>query len=221
VSARLVLLGPPGAGKGTQAALLAEEFGVPHISTGDIFRGEIESGSDLGRRAKEYVESGALVPDDLVIEMVRRRLAEADAQRGFVLDGFPRTAEQAEALERILSQAGGKKLDAVLVLELDDETVVDRLSQRYTCVACGEVYNLQTRRPRQEGVCDSCGGALKRRSDDEPETIRARLRRYSEETEPLIDYYRDRAVAFSVRADGAIEAVHDEAKKIAHTQVGR
>jgi adenylate kinase len=181
VSARLVLLGPPGAGKGTQAALLAEEFGVPHISTGDIFRGEIESGSDLGRRAKEYVESGALVPDDLVIEMVRRRLAEADAQRGFVLDGF----------------------------------------QRYTCGACGEVYNLQTRRPRQEGVCDSCGGALKRRSDDEPETIRARLRRYSEETEPLIDYYRDRAVAFSVRADGAIEAVHDEAKKIAHTQVGR
>jgi len=200
---------------------LAEDLGIPHISTGDILRSEMESGSELGVQAKEHIESGGLVPDELVIEMVRKRLSADGAGDGFVLDGFPRTIEQAEALEAILSEDVGPGLGAVVVLELDDETIVERLSQRRACSGCGRNYNLKTHAPSREGICDACGGRLLQRSDDEPDTVRARLKTYWEQTQPLIDFYRGRALAVSVPAQGSIPEIQDEVKKVANEKIGR
>jgi adenylate kinase len=215
---RFVFLGPPGAGKGTQAALLARRLGIPHISTGEILRAEIESRSELGRKAEQVVESGGLVPDDLVIEMVEGRLSAEDAQRGFVLDGFPRTIAQAESLEGALA-GQGKTLDAVIVLDLTEEEIVERLSERRTCPECGMNYNMKTQPPAREGFCDKCGGRLVRRADDEPETIRARLRAYRQETEKLIEFYRERALAVLVSASGSVAQTAEEINKVADDKI--
>ncbi len=200
---KVVLLGPPGAGKGTQAARLAGILGVPHISTGDIFRENIAAGTELGRIAKEYVEKGELVPDEVVVGMVRERLSRADAAGGYILDGFPRTLAQAEALE----VAGELAPEVAVLLELPEEEVVARLSGRWTCPRCQRVYHERNNPPRNPGICDDDGEALIQREDDRPETIRRRLAVYREQTEPLLEYYRARGRLRVVDGGGPIEEV--------------
>jgi adenylate kinase len=203
----LVLLGPPGAGKGTQAALLAERLGLEHISTGEILREEVELGTELGRKAKAYMDRGELVPDALVIEMLRGRL-DSSRSRGFILDGFPRTISQAEALERMV------RLDRVLNIRLSEEEVVRRLSARRVCKSCGRNYNLISNPPKVEGRCDACGGELIQRDDDKPEVIRRRYRVYEAETAPLKDFYRQRGLLVEVEGDRPIGAVFEEALRL-------
>lgn len=185
---KLILLGPPGAGKGTQAKMLTEKFGIPQISTGDILRAAVKEGTALGLKAKEFMDAGALVPDEVVIGIVAERLLAADCDNGFILDGFPRTVAQADALQGNLAQMG-KQLDRVLSLKVDAEALVIRLTGRRTCKDCGKGYHLSYDPPRQEGRCDACGGELFQRDDDREETIRKRLAVYDEQTSPLIDYY--------------------------------
>ncbi|MDI7251889.1 MAG: adenylate kinase, partial [Actinomycetota bacterium] len=170
----LILLGPPGAGKGTQAEKISELYGIPHISTGDIFRDNLKRGTELGLKAKEYMDRGELVPDEVVIGIVRGRLAEPDCEKGFVLDGFPRTVAQADALKEMLAGLG-KSIHHVLNIQVPDETVVERLTARRTCRSCGAVYHLKFNPPREDGKCDVCGGELYVRDDDREETVRARL----------------------------------------------
>ena len=189
----LVLLGPPGAGKGTQAERIAAAFGIAHISTGDIFRDNLRRGTELGLAAKGYMDRGELVPDELVIDIVRDRLGAEDCGRGFVLDGFPRTVAQADALGRMLEEAG-TPIDHVINIQVPSEAVVARLTARRTCSACGSICHLLFRPPRREGVCDECGGDLYCRDDDEEGTVRARLEEYEEKTRPLTDYYRDKGL---------------------------
>jgi adenylate kinase len=203
----LVFLGPPGAGKGTQAAMAAMELGIAHISTGDLLREEMRNGSELGRRAEEYINRGALVPDDVMIAMVRKRLGDRDAENGFVLDGFPRTVTQADALHAMLGEIG-KGLDAVVSMELDDAEIVRRIAGRLTCRSCGAVFHAESRPPAVEGVCDACGGELYQRSDNGEDAVRARLATYREQTAPLLDYYAERSLLRPVAAGGSIEAVH-------------
>jgi len=203
----LVLLGPPGSGKGTQAALLAERLGLEHISTGEILREEVELGTELGRKAKAYMDRGELVPDALVIEMLRGRL-DSSRSRGFILDGFPRTISQAEALERMV------RLDRVLNIHLSEEEVVRRLSARRVCKSCGRNYNLISNPPKVEGRCDACGGELIQRDDDKPEVIRRRYRVYEAETAPLKDFYRQRGLLVEVEGDRPIGAVFEEALRL-------
>lgn len=182
---RMVLVGPPGAGKGTQAELLSTKFGVPHLSTGDLLRGEIQAGSALGKQAKEYVEGGRLVPDDLIIAMVRERIRN---QSGFILDGFPRSQAQARALDTMLQEAG-RPLGLVLVLDVPDETLVERLSGRRFCPTCNHTYHLTANPPKEDGICDLDGTPLQQRSDDREDTIRKRLNVFHDQTEPIIQYY--------------------------------
>ncbi len=203
---RLVLVGPPGAGKGTQAQFIASHFVIPKISTGDIFRHNVSQGTPLGLEAKKYMDAGDLVPDDVTIGMVRDRLAEDDAKDGFLLDGFPRNVQQAEVLDDLLRELGGF-LDVVLELVVDDDEVVRRLSGRRTCRTCGHVWHLDFDPPSSPGVCDECGGELFQRDDDKPETIRHRLEVYAEQTAPLVDYYADRGLLFGIDATGAVEDV--------------
>ncbi len=198
----LILLGPPGAGKGTQAERIAAAFGIPHISTGDIFRDNLRRGTDLGLAAKGYMDRGELVPDDLVIEIVRDRLSAEDCGRGFILDGFPRTVAQADALGALLARAG-TPIDHVLNVQVPDEVVVARLSARRTCSVCGSVCHLLYHPPRREGACDECGGELYGREDDGEETVRARLKEYEEKTRPLTDYYRGEGLLRDI--DGGAE----------------
>ncbi len=203
---RLVLVGPPGAGKGTQAQFIASHFVIPKISTGDIFRHNVSQGTPLGLEAKKYMDAGDLVPDDVTIGMVRDRLAEDDAKDGFLLDGFPRNVQQAEVLDELLRELGGF-LDVVLELVVDDDEVVRRLSGRRTCRTCGHVWHLDFDPPSSPGVCDECGGELFQRDDDKPETIRHRLEVYAEQTAPLVDYYADRGLLFGIDATGPVEDV--------------
>jgi len=203
---RVVLLGPPGVGKGTQAVRLATAYGVPHISTGDMFRAAVAQGSPAGLAAKRYLDAGELVPDAVVTDMVRERLAQENGACGFVLDGFPRTRAQAEALDHIL-QERGEMLDAVLVLMAEEKVIVDRLSGRRLCRQCGSNYHLRYLPPRRDSVCDRCGGELYQREDDRPEAIRHRLAVYAEQTAELLDYYRAKGLLRSVRADADIESV--------------
>jgi adenylate kinase len=203
---RVILLGPPGAGKGTQAKVLAEHFQIPHISTGDIFRANIAAGTPLGRRAKAILDSGELVPDDVTIGIVRERLREADTANGFLLDGFPRTVAQAEALDRILDDLQ-TPLDRVLELQVDDEQVVRRLSGRRVCATCGHVWHLEYEPPTTEGRCDLDGGELEQRDDDKPETVRNRLRVYADQTAPLIDYYAARGMLTAVSGTGSVDEI--------------
>lgn len=199
---RAILLGPPGAGKGTQAKMLAERYGIPQISTGDILRAAVGAGTPLGREAKAYMDRGALVPDEVVIGIVRDRLAEPDCQGGYLLDGFPRTLEQAEALTRMLQQMKAP-LPRVVNLEVSEEELVRRLSGRRTCKACGELFHVEFHPPRARATCDTCGGDLIQREDDREETIRRRLEVYRKQTEPLIGYYQAQGVLKRVRGLGA------------------
>lgn len=186
---KLILLGPPGAGKGTQAKMLTERFGIPQISTGDILRAAVKEGTPMGLQAKACMDAGALVPDEVVVGIVRERLQQADCAAGFILDGFPRTVPQAEALTATLDELG-KELDAVLSLEVDVEALVERLTGRRTCKECGRGYHLKFDPPRQAGICDACGGTLFQRDDDQEATIRKRLEVYREQTAPLAGYYQ-------------------------------
>jgi adenylate kinase len=186
---KLVFLGPPGVGKGTQAGRYCEHANVPHISTGDLFRDAVRSNSEVGRKAREFMDAGKLVPDEVVVEMVRKRLAKPDAEKGFVLDGFPRTVAQAEALNDVLGKLE-MKLDAVVSFYVTDEVVVERLSGRRSCKDCGALYHIKFNPPPEDGKCSKCRGELFQRSDDEQETIKVRLVEYKEKTKPLENYYK-------------------------------
>ncbi|MBQ0893272.1 adenylate kinase [Micromonospora sp. U56] len=203
---RLVLVGPPGAGKGTQAEFVAAHLSVPKISTGDIFRANVSQGTPLGVEAKRYMDAGKLVPDEVTINMVRDRLAEPDAADGFLLDGFPRTTPQAAALDKLLADLG-TGLDLVLELVVDDDEVIRRLSGRRTCRGCGKIWHVEFDATTREGICDRCGAELFQRDDDKPETIAARLREYAEKTAPLVDYYGAQNKLVGIDATGPVEDV--------------
>src|SRR4051794_1865107 len=207
---RLVLVGPPGAGKGTQAEFIAEQFGIPKISTGDIFRANVSGGTDLGKLAKKYMDAGDLVPDEVTNAMVRDRIAQPDAVDGFLLDGFPRNVAQAGELDKILAELGAP-LSVVLDLDVDFDEVVKRLSGRRTCKSCGHVWHLEYDPPKQSGICDRCGGELFQRDDDQPETVRHRLEVYGQQTEPLIGFYRDAGKLVAIDALGAVEDITERA----------
>jgi adenylate kinase len=203
---RLVLVGPPGAGKGTQAEFIAAHLAVPKISTGDIFRANVAQGTPLGVEAKRYMDAGQLVPDEVTINMVRERLAEADAADGFLLDGFPRTTPQAVALDKLLADLGDG-LDLVLELVVDDDEVIRRLSGRRTCHGCGKIWHVEFDPPSRDGQCDRCGSQLFQRDDDKPETIAERLRVYARDTAPLVDYYGAQGKLVGIDATGPVEDV--------------
>ena len=200
----LILLGPPGAGKGTQARMLEEDFGLVQLSTGDLLRAAVAAGTEAGRKAKSVMEAGQLVSDDLVLAILKDRMAQPDVAKGIILDGFPRTDGQAAALDGLLQQSG-LKVTAAISLEVDDEAMVGRVSGRYTCGACGEGYHDQFKQPAKAGCCDKCGGtAFKRRADDNAETVRERLKAYHAQTAPLIAYYEGKGVLERIDAMGAI-----------------
>ncbi len=207
---RIVLVGPPGAGKGTQAQLLSSDLAVPKISTGDIFRSNVSHGTPLGKEAKKYMDAGDLVPDEVTIGMVRDRLADTDTRDGFLLDGFPRTVRQAEVLDDMLKDMG-QALDVVLELVVDEDEVVRRLSGRRTCRSCEHVWHLDFDPSTREGVCDHCGGELFQRDDDRSETVRHRLEVYADQTAPLVGYYADVGLLVGLDATGPVDDVTDRA----------
>jgi adenylate kinase len=202
----IILLGPPGAGKGTQAKKLTQEFAIPQISTGDMLRAAVKGGTPLGKQAKAFMDAGGLVPDEVVIGIVKERLAEPDCGKGFILDGFPRTIPQAEALDRVAKELG-KEIRFVLSLEVDQNELMERLCGRRTCTGCGAMYHVTFNPPKAEGKCDKCGTALIQRDDDKEETIKNRLANYNEATAPLLDYYRNTGKIRSVMASGEIDAI--------------
>ncbi len=205
----LILLGPPGAGKGTQARMLEEEFGLVQLSTGDMLRAAVAAGTDAGRAAKAVMEAGALVSDEIVLAILKDRMAQPDVARGVILDGFPRTDGQAAALDALLASAG-QRITAAVSLEVDDEAMVGRVSGRYSCGTCGEGYHDQFKQPAHAGTCDKCGGTgFKRRADDNAETVRERLKAYHAQTAPLIAYYDTKGVLERLDALGPIAAVRD------------
>lgn len=199
---KIIMLGAPGAGKGTQAKKIAEKYGIPHISTGDIFRANIKNGTELGKKAKTYMDQGLLVPDELVVDLVVDRVSQDDAKKGYVLDGFPRTIPQAEALDKAL-EAVNDKVDFAINVEVPDENIIDRMSGRRACVACGGTYHVKYNPTKTEGICDACGGQLVLRDDDKPETVKKRLAVYHEQTQPLIDYYGKKNILKDV--DGTVD----------------
>jgi adenylate kinase len=207
---RVVLVGPPGAGKGTQAEHIAAHYGIPSISTGDIFRANVAERTSLGEIAKSYMDEGELVPDDLTVAMVRARLSRDDTHAGFLLDGFPRTLPQAESLSAMLDELD-VPLDAVLKITVDDDEVVRRLSGRRICRSCGRTFHVEFDPPETEGVCDACGGELYQRDDDKPETVRRRLQVYREQTRPLVEYYEDRGLLRRVPGTGPVSDVTKQA----------
>lgn len=190
---KIIMLGAPGAGKGTQAKMIAAKYGVPHISTGDIFRANIKNGTELGAKAKEYMDKGLLVPDELVVDLVIDRFKADDCAKGYILDGFPRTIPQAEALDKALS-AIGDSVDYAINVEVPDENIIERMSGRRACVGCGATYHIVYNPTKVEGKCDACGADLILRDDDKPETVEKRLNVYHEQTAPLIDYYKEQGI---------------------------
>ncbi|MFZ5353461.1 MAG: adenylate kinase [Bacillota bacterium] len=203
---RIVLLGSPGSGKGTQASMIISSYSIPHISTGDMFRKNIKAGNEIGLEAKKYIDKGLLVPDDITLSMIENRFLEPDCQNGFLLDGFPRTLIQAEALGNELSKTG-KELTAVVNLEVSDEVIISRMTGRRVCSKCGANYNLVFNKPEKEDVCDKCGGLLIVREDDKLATVINRLEVYKNETQPLIDYYRDKGILITVDGEQDAEDV--------------
>jgi len=206
---RIILLGPPGSGKGTQAEFIKKKLGISHISTGDMFRKAIEEGTELGRKAKEYLDSGQLVPDEITVGIVRERLNESDCERGFLLDGFPRTVTQAEALDEILKEKG-VELDAVININVSREELIKRLTGRRICRNCGATYHIIFNPPAVENTCDKCGGELYQRKDDTEETIINRLEVYKKQTEPLIQYYENRGILKNIDGGQSIDEVTRE-----------
>jgi adenylate kinase len=202
---RLVFLGPPGVGKGTQAAKLAKEYGIPHIATGDILRTAISRKTPVGLEAKSYIDSGRLVPDDVIINIIRDRLKEPDTKKGYILDGFPRTIKQGEALSKTLDQ-NREKIDRVIYFHLNEDELVKRIAGRWSCPSCQKVYHTLHNPPKRDGICE-CGTGLVQRKDDRPETVRERLTVYRNETSPLIRYYEDQGLLSKVEADGTVDEV--------------
>ena len=212
----LILFGPPGAGKGTQADRLQSDFQLPFISTGDMLRTNVKEGTELGAKAKEFMDAGELVPDDLIVAMAAKRLQESDAQDGFILDGFPRTIEQAKALAKQLSDLG-RRVTAALLIDVPDEELVRRLSGRRMCVKSGHNYHVEFDPPKHEGICDQDGSRLIQRDDDKPDVIRNRLRVYHEQTEPLVEYYDEQGLMRRVDGTRQPAEVHDHIRAVIAT----
>ena len=210
---KIIMLGAPGAGKGTQAKMIAEKCGIPHISTGDIFRANIKNGTELGAKAKEYMDKGLLVPDELVCDLVVDRIQQADCEKGYILDGFPRTIPQAEALENALN-AIEQKLDYAIDIDVPDENIINRMSGRRACVGCGATYHVLFNPTKVEGKCDVCGESLILRDDDKPETVKKRLDVYHTQTQSLIDFYTERKVLVEVDGTQSMDKVFDDIMKI-------
>lgn len=210
---KIIMLGAPGAGKGTQAKKIAEKYSIPHISTGDIFRANIKNGTELGQKAKTYMDQGLLVPDDLVVDLVVDRVNQSDCSSGYVLDGFPRTIPQAEALEKALAELG-QKVDFAIDVEVPDGNIIKRMSGRRACVDCGATYHMEYAPVKKEGVCDNCGGNLILRDDDKPETVQKRLGVYHDQTQPLIEYYKTAGILKVVDGTIGIDEVFGEIVKI-------
>jgi adenylate kinase len=208
----IALFGPPGAGKGTQAKELSKQYSIPHISTGDILRANVRDGTELGLKAKQYMDKGELVPDEVLIGLIRNRLSECDCDTGYLLDGYPRTIPQADALTDILKEIS-KPLDAVINIEVSDDALVKRLSGRRSCT-CGESYHVMFNPPVKEGICNACGAELYQRDDDKEDVIRQRLAVYNEKTKPLIDYYDKAGILVNIDGTGAVDAVFADICKI-------
>ena len=210
---KIIMLGAPGAGKGTQAKRIAEKYGIPHISTGDIFRANIKEGTELGMKAKKFMDQGLLVPDEVTIGMLLDRIKKEDCVNGYVLDGFPRTIPQAESLTKALEEMR-QKIDYAVDVDVPDENIVSRMSGRRACITCGATYHVQFAPPKAEGICDKCGAELVLRDDDKPETVQKRLTVYHEQTQPLIDYYRRAGVLVSVDGTQSMDQVFESIVKI-------
>lgn len=208
---RLIMLGAPGAGKGTHALLLSKEYNIPQISTGDILRSHIKNETDLGKKAKKYMDKGLLVPDELVVEIVKKRIQEEDCKEGFILDGFPRTIPQAEALDKALEELA-IALDKVVNIDVPDEVIIKRMAGRRVCSNCGASYHIENKKPLKENICDECGSELKQREDDKEETVRKRLQVYEEQTKPLIEYYEKRGILLTIEGDGSVEKIGNKIK---------
>lgn len=206
---KIVMLGAPGAGKGTQAKRLASKYGIPHISTGDIFRANIKNGTELGKKAKVYMDQGLLVPDELVVDLVIDRFKEPDCEKGYVLDGFPRTIPQAKALDEALAK-NNDALEYAIDVDVPDESIIRRMSGRRACIGCGATYHVVTIPPKKEGICDNCGAELVLREDDKPETVEKRLKVYHDQTQPLIDYYQGKGILRSVDGTRDMDVIFDE-----------
>ncbi len=209
----IVLLGPPGAGKGTQAELIVKKYGIPQISTGDIFRANIKNGTELGKKAKEYMDKGELVPDELVVDLVKDRLEQDDCKDGFMLDGFPRTVFQAEELTKIMG-AKNLSIDYVLNIDVAPEKLIDRIAGRRVCKSCGATFNVNTKPTAKEGICDTCGGEVYQRADDNRETVENRINVYFAQTAPLIEYYEKAGVLATVNGDQAMNDVFSDITKV-------
>ncbi len=205
----IILMGPPGAGKGTQAEMLAKEYSIPHISTGDIFRNAIKEGTEMGTKAKEYMDKGALVPDEIVVGIMKERLQKPDCQEGVLLDGFPRTVEQAEALDEVLQELG-MNIDAVVNVEVPEEELVARLTGRRVCQKCGATYHVKHNPPKVRNICNHCGGELYQRSDDTIDTVKERLTVYNTQTMPIIEFYKRKGNYISVDGSKPISSVSEE-----------
>ena len=210
---KIVMLGAPGAGKGTQAMMISEKYGLPHISTGDIFRANIKNGTELGMRAKAYMDEGRLVPDELTVELLLDRVKEEDCRNGYVLDGFPRTIPQADVLTEALAKSGDK-VDYAINIDVPDENIVRRMSGRRACLNCGATYHIEHIPPKKEGICEVCGKELVQRDDDRPETVLKRLSVYHEQTQPLIDYYEKAGVLRNVDGTRSLEEVFSDIVKL-------
>jgi adenylate kinase len=213
IKMKIIMLGAPGAGKGTQAKKIAEKYGIPHISTGDIFRANIKNGTELGKKAKTYMDQGLLVPDELTCDLVVDRIQQADAANGYVLDGFPRTIPQAECLTDALNQLGSS-IDYAIDVNVPDENIVSRMSGRRACLKCGATYHIVYAAPQKENICDTCGETLVLRDDDKPETVQKRLNVYHEQTQPLINYYTEKGVLKTVDGTKNLEEVFQDIQAI-------